>query len=113
MELGKSDKALCNDISSVDTIAFRAKGVGAIVFGLIDESQGNGGQRIAQYEFTLSEKWERTLVPLKDILNPEYSYTCVNQLVWNFKPTNDENTVDIWLDDVELIGGKRLSIWKR
>ena len=113
VELGKSNKDLCNDISSVDTVAFRAKGVGAIVFGLIDESQGNGGQRIAQYEFTLSEKWERTLVPLKDILDPEYSYTCVNQLIWGFKSTTKEKTVDIWLDDVELIGGKRLSIWKR
>jgi len=113
LELGKSDKSLCNDISSVDTIAFRAKGEGAIVFGLLDETQKPEFQNIAQYEFTLSDKWERTLVPLKEILNPEYSYTCVNQLVWNFKANNDEKTVEIWLDDIELIGGNRLSIWKR
>ena len=50
---------------------------------------------------------------VKDILNPEYSYTCVNQLVWKFKANNDEKTVEIWLDDIELIGGNRLSIWKR
>jgi len=113
IELGKSDKSLCNDISSVDTVAFRAKGEGAIVFGIIDETQKGGNQRIAQYEFTLSDDWQRTLVPLKEILDPEYSYTCVNQLVWGFKATNDENTVEIWLDDIEFIGGKRLSIWKR
>jgi len=113
VELGKSNKALCNDISSVDTVAFRAKGEGAIVFGLIDETQKGGFQKIAQYEFTLSDKWERTLVPLKEILNPEYSYTCVNQLVWDFKANNDEKTVEIWLDDIELIGGNRISIWKR
>jgi hypothetical protein len=113
LELGKSDKSLCNDISSVDTIAFRAKGEGAIVFGLLDETQKPEFQNIAQYEFTLSDKWERTLVPLKEILNPEYSYTCVNQLVWKFKANNDEKTVEIWLDDIELIGGNRLSIWKR
>ena len=96
-----------------DTFAFRAKGEGAIVFGLLDETQKPEFQNIAQYEFTLSDKWERTLVPLKEILNPEYSYTCVNQLVWKFKANNDEKTVEIWLDDIELIGGNRLSIWKR
>ena len=84
-----------------------------IIIRVLKHTQGVHCQRIAQYEFTLSEKWERTLVPLKDILDPEYSYTCVNQLVWGFKPTTKEKTVDIWLDDVELIGGKRLSIWKR
>ena len=41
------------------------------------------------------------------------SYTCVNQLVWSFKPNNEEKTVNFWLDDIELTGGKRLSIWKR
>ncbi len=113
IELGKSDKALCNDISSVDTVAFRAKGVGAIVFGVIDETQKQGGQIIAQSEFTLSDKWERISIPLADILDPHFSYTCVNQLVWSFKPNNEEKTVNFWLDDIELTGGKRLSIWKR
>lgn len=113
IELGKSDKALCNDISSVDTVAFRAKGVGAIVFGVIDETQKQGGQIIAQSEFTLSDKWERISIPLSDILDPQFSYTCVNQLVWSFKPNNEEKTVNFWLDDIELTGGKRLSIWKR
>ena len=113
IELGKSDKALCNDISSVDTVAFRAKGIGAIEFGLIDETQKQGSQIIAQSEFTLSDKWERFSIPLADILDPHFSYTCVNQLVWRFKPNNEEKTVNFWLDDIELTGGKRLSIWKR
>ena len=113
IELGKSNKALCNDISSVDTVAFRAKGVGAIVFGVIDETQKQGGQIIAQSEFTLSDKWERISIPLADILDPQFSYTCVNQLVWSFKPNNEEKSVNFWLDDIELTGGKRLSIWKR
>ena len=113
IELGKSDKALCNDISSVDTVAFMAKGVGAIVFGIIDETQEDGNQIIAQSEFTLGESWDRFAIPLKEILDPQFSYTCVNQIVWSFKPNNEEKTVEFWLDDIELTGGKRLSIWKR
>ena len=113
IELGKSDKTLCNDISSVDSIAFRAKGEGAIVFGLVDETQKKKDQLIAQYEITLDEDWSRFSVPLAEIIDPRFSYKCVNQLVWNFKPNNEEKTVDFWLDDIELTGGKRLSIWKR
>lgn len=113
IELGKSNKALCNDISSVDSIAFRAKGEGAIVFGLADETQKKEDQLIAQYEITLDEDWTRFSVPLAEIIDPRFSYNCVNQLVWNFKPNNEEKTVIFWLDDIELTGGKRLSIWKR
>ena len=113
IELGKSNKALCNDISSVDSIAFRAKGEGAIVFGLADETQKKEDQLIAQYEITLDEDWTRFSVPLAEIIDPRFSYNCVNQLVWNFKPNNEEKTVKFWLDDIELTGGKRLSIWKR
>ena len=113
IELGKSNKALCNDISSVDSIAFRAKGEGAIVFGLVDETQKKEDQLIAQYEITLGEDWARFSVPLAEIIDPRFSYTCVNQLVWRFKPNNEEKTVNFWLDDIELTGGKRLSIWKR
>lgn len=113
IELGKSDKSLCNDISSVDSIAFRTKGEGAIVFGLIDETQKKEDQLIAQYEITLGEDWARFSVPLAEIIDPRFSYTCVNQLVWRFKPNNEEKTVIFWLDDIELTGGKRLSIWKR
>ena len=65
------------------------------------------------YEITLGEDWARFSVPLAEIIDPRFSYTCVNQLVWRFKPNNEEKTVNFWLDDIELTGGKRLSIWKR
>ena len=113
IELGKSDKTLCNDISSVDSIAFRARGEGVVEFGLVDETQERDDQLIARYELTLGEEWNRFSVPLAEILNPKFSYKCVNQLTWNFKPNNDENTISFWLDDIELIGGNRLSIWEK
>jgi len=113
IELGKSDKTLCNDISSVDSVAFMAKGSGAIVFGLVDETQKKEDQQIAQYEFSLSEDWERFSIPLAEIIDPRFSYSCVNQLNWNFKDNSEDHTVEFWLDDIELIGGNRLSIWKR
>ena len=113
IELGKSDKTLCNDISSVDSIAFRARGEGVVEFGLVDETQKKEDQLIARYELTLGEEWSRFSIPLAEILNPKFSYKCVNQLVWNFKPNNDENTISFWLDDIELIGGNRLSIWEK
>ena len=113
IELGKSDKTLCNDISSVDSIAFRARGEGVVEFGLVDETQEKDDQLIARYELTLGEEWNRFSVPLAEILNPKFSYKCVNQLTWNFKPNNDENTISFWLDDIELIGGNRLSIWEK
>lgn len=113
VELGKSDKALCNDISSVDSVGFRIKGKGAMVFIVVDETQKIEDQIIAQYEFNLHEDWEQIVVPLKEILDDRFSYNCVNQLGWNFKNTSEDNIVEVWLDDVELIGGKRLSIWKK
>ncbi len=113
VELGKSDKALCNDISSVDSVAFRVKGQGALVFIAVDETQKADDQIIAQYEFNLHEDWERIVIPLKEILDNRFSYNCVNQLGWNFKNNSEDNIVEVWIDDVELIGGKRLSIWKK
>lgn len=112
IELGKSKKTLCNDISSVDSVAFRAKGTGTIIFGAIDETQDIDNRIIAEYKFNLTETWKKTTISLADILDDRFSYTCVNQLVWRFKANNDER-VDFWLDDIELIGGKRLSIWKK
>ena len=112
IELGKSKKTLCNDISSVDSVAFRAKGIGTIIFGAIDETQDIDNRIIAEYKFNLTETWKKTTISLADILDDRFSYTCVNQLVWRFKANNDER-VDFWLDDIELIGGKRLSIWKK
>ena len=111
IELGKSDKSICYDISSVDSVAFRIKGKGSIVFAVVDANLSLEKQKIAQYEHALPEDWERISVPLADILNDQYSYKCVNQLDWDFKATTEDNVVDFWLDDIELIGGNRLSIW--
>jgi hypothetical protein len=61
----------------------------------------------------MSEDWERVSVPLADILDEQYSYTCVNQLNWDFKQSAQDTIVEVWLDDIELIGGDRLSIWEK
>ncbi|WP_405334876.1 hypothetical protein [Fibrobacter sp.] len=113
VELGKSDKKLCNDISSVDSVAFRIKGKGIIVFTVVDANLPIEDQKIARFEYRMSDEWERVSVPLADILNSQYSYKCVNQLDWDFKANPAEPIVEIWLDDIELIGGDRLSIWEK
>ena len=114
IELGKSNKALCNDISSVDSVAFKIKGKGVVRFVVIDANHPTPDeQKIAQYEHTLSENWERVSVPLAEILDKRYSYKCVNQLDWDFIANTDDRIVEVWLDDIELIGGDRLSIWEK
>ena len=113
VELGKSDKKLCNDISSVDSIAFRIKGKGIIVFAVVDANLPMEKQKIAKFEYRMSDEWERVSIPLADILDSQYSYECVNQLDWDFKANPAEPYTEIWLDDVELIGGDRLSIWEK
>lgn len=120
VELGNSDKKLCNDISSVDSVAFMVKGSGNIIFTMIDESLGEGKKEIMKYEFSTSEKWTRYSVPVKDIIFPGYSLSCVNQLAWKLasasSPATEEDptpAIDLWLDDIQLIGGNRLSIWEK
>ena len=113
IELGKSDTSLCNDISSVDSVAFRIKGHGAVVFNVVDVNQEPDHRKIAQYEHPLDSGWTRVSIPLATILNPKNSYKCVNQLNWDFKASAKDRLVEIWLDDIELIGGDRLSIWEK
>ena len=108
VELGKSDKALCNDMSSVDSVAFRIKGIGAVVFNIIDSNLEPDHQKLIQSEYGLDDEWVRVSVPLpadKD------AFKCVNQLAWDFKTIN--GYAEVWLDDVELIGGNRLSIGEK
>ena len=108
VELGKSDKALCNDISSVDSVAFRIKGIGSVVFNIIDSNLKPDHQKLIQSEYGLDSVWVRVSVPLpadKD------AFKCVNQLAWDFKTI--DGYAEVWLDDVELIGGNRLSIWEK
>ena len=110
IELGKSDKTYCYDISSVDSVAFRVKGIGAIRFNVIEAKSGSKPQKISDSDFTLEEDWTRVSVPLqgsKDALK------CVNQLAWDLLGKKIDDYVEVWLDDIELIGGDRLSIWER
>ena len=108
VELGKSDKALCNDISSVDSIAFRIKGIGSVVFNIIDSNLDFDHQKLIQSEYGLEEEWTRVSVPLPV---EREAFKCVNQLAWDFKTI--DGYAEVWLDDVELIGGNRLSIWEK
>ncbi len=113
IELGKSDKSLCNDISSVDSVAFRIKGKGAVVFAVVDVNRPLEDQKISQFELGLDTAWTRASVPLSEILDARFSYRCVNQLNWDFRVSAEDRTVEVWLDDIELIGGDRLSIWEK
>ncbi len=108
VELGKSDKALCNDISSVDSIAFRIKGIGSVVFNIIDSNLEPDHQKLIQSEYGLEDEWTRVSVPLPA---DKEAFKCVNQLAWDFKTI--DGYAEVWLDDVELIGGDRLSIWEK
>ena len=108
VELGKSDKALCNDISSVDSVAFRIKGIGSVVFNIIDSNLKPDHQKLIQSEYGLDSVWVRVSVPLPA---DKEAFKCVNQLAWDFKTI--DGYAEVWLDDVELIGGDRLSIWEK
>ena len=109
IELGKSDKALCNDISSVDSIAFRAKGIGAIRFDVIEDLPETESRQLAESIVELGEEWERVSIPLQ---GDKDDFKCVNQLTWGLLGRVDDY-VEFWLDDIELIGGDRLSIWEK
>ena len=108
VERGKSDKALCNDISSVDSVAFRIKGIGSVVFNIIDSNLKPDHQKLIQSEYGLDSVWVRVSVPLPA---DKEAFKCVNQLAWDFKTI--DGYAEVWLDDVELIGGDRLSIWEK
>lgn len=121
VELGMSNKELyCNDISSVESVSFKAKGSGNIIFTMIDETKEEGKREIMTYEFSPSDTWDTYNVPIKDQIFPDYTLKCVNQLLWKLSspaaPATEDDpnpTIDLQLDDIQLIGGDRLSIWKR
>lgn len=121
VELGMSNKELyCNDISSVESISFKARGSGNIIFTMIDETKEQGSREIMTYEFSPSSDWQTIEVPIKELIFPGYTLKCVNQLLWKLSspsaPATDDDphpTIDLQLDDIQLNGGDRLSIWKR
>lgn len=123
VELGKSDKKLCNDISSVESISFRVKGAGSIVFKVMhipdrDSTEEYKENVIYQSEFNPSDDWSTFTMPIAEHVQPGTSLTCATQFAWLFKyikPVNDEDTPisELWLDDIKLIGGDRQQIWAR
>lgn len=121
VELGMSNKELyCNDISSVESISFKARGSGNIIFTMIDETKEEGKREIMAFKFSPSSEWDTYNVSIKDLIFPDYTLKCVNQLLWKLSSpavpaTEDEPnpTIDLQLDDIKLVGGDRLSIWKR
>ena len=110
IELGKSDKALCNDISSVDSIAFRVRGIGSVNFSVIDDHVTSAQKKLSTTEVQLGSEWERVSVPLQ---GDKDAFKCVNQLAWDLAGKVIDDYVEVWLDDIELIGGDRLSIWEK
>ena len=110
IELGKSDKALCNDISSVDSIAFRIRGIGSVNFSVVDDHVASAQKKLSKTEIALGSEWERVSIPLE---GEKEAYKCVNQLVWDLLGKVVDDYVEVWLDDIELIGGDRLSIWEK
>ena len=49
-----------------------------------------------------------------DLLEGEKdAYKCVNQLAWDLLGKVVDDYVEVWLDDIELIGGDRLAIWEK
>ncbi|SHK61803.1 hypothetical protein SAMN05720487_10378 [Fibrobacter sp. UWT2] len=110
IELGKSDKALCNDISSVDSIAFRIRGIGSVNFSVVDDHVASAQKKLSKTEVELGSEWERVSIPLE---GEKEAYKCVNQLVWDLLGKVVDDYVEVWLDDIELIGGDRLSIWEK
>lgn len=121
VELGKSDKKLCNDISSVESISFRARGAASLVFKVVhipdrDSTEEYREDIIFQSEFSPSDDWRTFTMPIAEHVQPGTSLTCATQIAWLFnyvKPVNGEDTPvsELWLDDIKLIGGDRQQIW--
>ena len=110
IELGKSDKALCNDISSVDSIAFLIRGIGSVRFSVIDDHIVSESRKLSETIVDLGSEWERVSIPLE---GEKDAYKCVNQLAWDLLGKVVDDYVEVWLDDIELIGGDRLAIWEK
>lgn len=115
VNLGSNDKSICYDLNSVKAVAFRAKGSGAFTFKLVDEkhkSDNFNGEFAASY-MGLLDDWQTYEIPLDKIIDERSgSLDCVTLLLWEMD-TAKKDTVEIWLDDIKLIGGDRESIWEK
>ncbi|MCQ2104726.1 MAG: hypothetical protein MJZ26_02935 [Fibrobacter sp.] len=109
--IGSNDKSICYDLTSVSSVAFMAKGDGYFKFVLVDESHKTDSFDgvFAEAEYRLSDEWTRYEVNLEGIVDKNRgSLKCVTLLTWSFT-----ESIDFWMDNVELVGGDRLSIWPR
>lgn len=109
IEIGKSDSSYCNDISSVDSVTFRIKSTVNMVFAGIDKTRPSEDNQNEVFRFEIAQyaDWTKVSVPLNEIAKTS-DLTCVTQFNWLFKTSGE-----VWLDDIELVGGDRLSIWER
>lgn len=108
IEIGKSDSSYCNDISSIDSVSFKIKSTVNMVFIVLDKTKASSAdQEVLRFEVSQYENWTKVSVPLKDNAG-KTDLTCASQFAWRFNGSGE-----VWLDDVELIGGNRLSIWKK
>lgn len=111
VEIGSNDKDICYDLTSVDSVAFKAKGNGNFRFMLVDETHKTEtfDGKFAESNQTLSEDWQRFSIALDDIIDERAgSLTCVTLLSWDLV-----GSIDMWLDDIELIGGEKQLIWEK
>ncbi len=110
LEIGSSDETVCNDLSSVDSIAFRIKGTGALKFALVDKNISSTDQTIGEkIRLEIPEDWERAVVAIDDLAEDKSALKCVTLLTWAFEFPGG----DLLFDDIELIGGDKNSIWAK
>ena len=110
--IGSNDKSICYDLTSVTDIRFRAKGSGNLNFILVDETHKTAdfNGKIATSNFTLQKDWAYQTINLPTILDDRVgSLSCVTLIAWE---VTDDDGADVWIDDLELLGADRNSIWK-
>ncbi|MCF0222073.1 MAG: hypothetical protein HUK19_07250, partial [Fibrobacter sp.] len=66
--------------------------------------------KIATSNFTLQKDWAYQTINLPTILDDRVgSLSCVTLIAWE---VTDDDGADVWIDDLELLGADRNSIWK-
>jgi hypothetical protein len=108
VQLGVKDATY--DLSSVDSLVFWARGVGAVIVTLhIADSDSLG--LTPQYDLVLSAEWSRISIPMDSITVPQATdpralKRKLTSISWVFT-----QNAEFYLDDVMLVGADRESIW--
>ena len=114
LEIGKSEPKTCNDISSVDSVAFLIKNTGSVKFTLVDKSREDSDiTELGSSRVSANEEWTRVSISLDKVVGKSNRdvLKCVSQFTWQLEPYDDE--VELWLDNLELVGGARTLIWEK